>query len=103
MSGYRRVAALAELWTGDMSGYVVDGTKVVLVRLEDGVRAYEDRCAHLGFPLSRGRLEDGVLTCTAHHFTYDARTGCGINPKSACLKEFAVSIAGGDVLVEIDR
>jgi toluene monooxygenase system ferredoxin subunit len=76
---------LDELWIGEMKAVSAGGRRVLLLRLEEGVFAYEDRCAHLGVPLSEGTLEGSVLTCRAHHYCYDARTGAGINPKNVCL------------------
>ena len=95
-----RVASLADLWSGEMLACEAGGTKVVLIRLGDAVHAYEDRCAHLAFPLSQSLLKDGVLTCAAHHWQYDARTGCGINPASARLKRVRVAVEDGAVYVE---
>ena len=99
---FRRVLAEEDLWEGDMSGVAVAGTRVLVVRLAEGVRAYEDRCAHLGVALSEGRLADGVITCRAHEYQYDACTGRGINPASACLRRFPVAIRDGAVWVEVD-
>ena len=70
-----RVAALADLWIGDLVAARVAGTRLLVVRLGDDVHAYLDRCAHLGVALSEGTLEGGVLTCAAHHWQYDAATG----------------------------
>lgn len=97
-----RVAALAELWSGDLVPARIAGPRVVVVRLGDDVHAYEDRCAHLGVALSEGTLESGVLTCSAHHWQYDAATGRGINPASACLVRFPVTIEHGVVYVEVE-
>ncbi len=99
---FRRVAALADLWNGEMTQSVVDGRSVLLVKIEDAIHAYEDRCAHLGVALSQGRLEGHVLTCKAHHWQYDVRSGSGINPASACLKRVAVKVERGDILVDVD-
>jgi nitrite reductase/ring-hydroxylating ferredoxin subunit len=46
-----RAIAESELWIGELCGLVLDGRRVLLLRLNDGVRAYEDRCAHLGVRL----------------------------------------------------
>lgn len=97
----QRVAKLHELWPGEMLACQAGQRRLVLVRLADSVHAYEDRCSHLGFPLSRGELKGNVLTCPAHLWQYDARTGCGINPASARLKTVPVTLQGGDVLVEV--
>jgi len=98
-----RVVALADLWSGDLVAARIAGTRVLVVRLGDDVHAYEDRCAHLGVALSEGTLDGRVLTCSAHHWQYDLATGCGINPASARLVRFPVTIDGGVVYVELDR
>jgi toluene monooxygenase system ferredoxin subunit len=98
-----RAAELADLWDGEMISRVVGGRKVLLVRLGDEIRAFEDRCAHLGVALSEGTLERGVITCSAHHYQYDARTGQGVNPRAVCLSRYPVRVEAGTILVEVDR
>lgn len=97
-----RIAPLAELWIGDLVAARVAGTRVLVVRLGDEVHAYEDRCAHLGVALSEGTLDGTVLTCSAHHWQYDVATGRGINPATACLVRFPVTIEHGVVYVELE-
>jgi len=96
-----RVMALAELWSGEMVATVVDGKKLVVLRVDDQVFAYEDRCAHQGVALSEGRLTGTTLTCSAHQYEYDVCTGRGINPKNLCLRGYAVRLENGDVLVDV--
>lgn len=98
-----RVASLADLWDGDMMPCEAQGQRILLVRLAGTVRAYEDRCAHLAVRLSEGTLDGHVLTCSAHHYQYDARTGQGINPRSICLTTFPVRIEGDEILVDSSR
>jgi toluene monooxygenase system ferredoxin subunit len=98
-----RVAALADLWDGEMRGYRVGRTCVLLVRIGEDVRAYADRCPHLGVPLSEGTLEDGVITCRAHGFQFRAETGAGVNPRSARLQPCPVVLEGGEITVEVDE
>jgi toluene monooxygenase system ferredoxin subunit len=83
-------------------GVQADGARLVMVRLGDDVHAYADRCAHLGFALSEGLLEGKILTCAAHHWQYDASTGCGVNPPTARLVRYPVRIEQGQIYVEID-
>ena len=98
---YQRVLPEAELWTGEMRGLVVGGRRVLLVRTEHELCAYEDRCAHLGVPLSTGTLENGVITCAVHHYQYDARTGCGINPKNVALRPLPLCVLEGQIAVDV--
>ena len=93
----RELARMDELSEGALRVVHVEGRRIVLVRLGEQVAAYEDRCVHLGVPLSAGRLDGRVLTCGAHHWQYDVTTGRGINPRSAQLERVAVEVADGVV------
>jgi nitrite reductase/ring-hydroxylating ferredoxin subunit len=96
-----KIAAASDLWDDEMKGYVAEGVPVLLVRLDGTVRAYADRCAHLGVPLSEGELVDGTVICAAHRYEYDGRTGAGVNPRSVCLRGFPCSERDGAVFVEL--
>ena len=98
---YTKVLPRDELWLGEMRSCNIAGRRVLLVGLPSGVCAYEDRCAHLGIPLSEGTFRDGVITCGAHGFQYDALTGAGINPKNTHLAPFPVRIEDGHICVEL--
>jgi nitrite reductase/ring-hydroxylating ferredoxin subunit len=47
----------------------------------DGERAWavEDRCPHMGFPLHRGTVSDGLLTCHWHNARFDLASGCTLD------------------------
>jgi nitrite reductase/ring-hydroxylating ferredoxin subunit len=38
--------------------------------------ALDNRCPHMGFPLDRGSVEDGILTCHWHHARFELASGC---------------------------
>ncbi len=97
-----RALALDELWIGEMVPLVLDGTPVALLRLESGVFAYHDRCAHQGFRFSSGTLVNGCITCPVHGWQYDAATGCGRNPVGVSLRALPVAIVDGAIWVELD-
>jgi toluene monooxygenase system ferredoxin subunit len=96
-----RVAAEAELWEGDVVVHDVAGAPVLLVKLDGTIYAYEDRCAHLGVPMSEGRLDGAVLTCPAHHYEYDVRTGVGVRPVTVCLAAYPLRIEDGAIWVDV--
>jgi toluene monooxygenase system ferredoxin subunit len=98
---FKSVMTLDQLWDNDMHPCVVDGRNILLIRARDRVYAYEDRCAHLGLPLSDGYLHDCKLTCAGHHFEFDVCTGRGINPKNKHLVPFPVRIENGEVFVDV--
>jgi nitrite reductase/ring-hydroxylating ferredoxin subunit/uncharacterized membrane protein len=56
----------AELEEGAPVCREVDGTAVLLVRLDGAVRALADRCSHRGGPLHEGELDGLCITCPWH-------------------------------------
>src|SRR6266436_8242039 len=53
----------------------VNGHTLALFADGDDVRAVDNRCPHMGFPLHRGTLHDGILTCHWHHARFDVASG----------------------------
>ncbi|MEJ2866003.1 Rieske (2Fe-2S) protein [Actinomycetospora flava] len=74
------VLPLAELGDGTMRSVMVGATRVLLVHVDGEVRAYDNRCPHRAWPLERGSLAGGVLTCANHRYTFDVATGRGLDP-----------------------
>lgn len=97
------VLAESELWVGEHRRVVIAGRRVLLLRTDAGIFAYEDRCPHLGLPLSKGTLEGRTLTCFAHDFQFDAETGAGINPRCLSLWAYPVECRAGMIWVDLSR
>jgi len=91
----------AELWVGEMRSVDLRGEPLLVVRGEQGVCVFRDRCPHQGYPLSAGVLQDGVITCRLHRHTFDASSGAGINPLRPCLTLVPSRIEHGQVLIEL--
>jgi toluene monooxygenase system ferredoxin subunit len=98
---FQKVASLDDLWSGEMTAVSVEGQYILLVNIDDMVHAYADACPHMRTRLSQGSLQGRILTCATHQWQFDALTGSGINPVTACLEEFSVRIENGDILVEL--
>jgi len=97
-----RLAGVTDLRIGGMKACAADGVSVLLLRLPEGVRAYENRCAQTGTLPSEGKLTGRVLTCGDRDpCQFDAWTGAALNPGDASLKRYEVRIAGGDIFVAL--
>jgi nitrite reductase/ring-hydroxylating ferredoxin subunit len=94
-----RVATLEELKAAGMM--VVRGARCpLLVVYADGkVFALDNRCPHLGFPLHRGSVEDGILTCHWHHARFDLASGCTFDLWADDIPTAAVEVRDGAVWV----
>ena len=74
----------------------------ILVALVDGeVVAYEDACGHRGNSLVEGVVRDCIVTCPAHLWRYDLRTGERHDSPGSRLMSFPVEIIGDDILVDV--
>jgi len=71
-----RVGTLEELQQrGVMVATAAD--RPVAVYLHEGrIAAVDNRCPHLGFPLHKGSVKDGILTCHWHEARFDLCSGC---------------------------
>lgn len=77
------------------------GTSVLVVRLGERVRAYEDACPHADVALSGGWLRGCILTCARHHWKFDLASGKGVDGTRIGLTSFAVEVRGDHVLVDV--
>ena len=74
----------------------------ILVIYDRGrVFALDNRCPHMGFPLERGSVEDGILTCHWHHARFDLESGCTFDLWADDVPICPVEVRNGDVWVEI--
>jgi nitrite reductase/ring-hydroxylating ferredoxin subunit len=70
----------------------------ILVIYDRGrVFALDNRCPHMGFPLERGSLEDGILTCHWHHARFDLESGCTFDLWADDVPICPIEIRNGDV------
>lgn len=86
----------------ESEGYAIftDGDRPVVLFFHDGrVFALDNRCPHMGFPLSRGTLQDGVLTCHWHHARFDLASGCTFDLFADDAATYEAQVVGPDVYV----
>jgi nitrite reductase/ring-hydroxylating ferredoxin subunit len=76
------------------------GATPVCVFWHDG-RAYaiDDRCPHMGFPLHRGTVESGLVTCHWHHARFDLASGGTLDPFADDVRAYPVEIVAERVVV----
>ncbi len=76
------------------------GSHGVCVLWHDGrAFAVDDRCPHLGFPLHRGTVEQGLLTCHWHHARFDLCSGGTLDPFADDVRTYPVEVRGDRVVV----
>jgi nitrite reductase/ring-hydroxylating ferredoxin subunit len=77
------------------------GHRPILVIYDRGrVFAFDNRCPHMGFPLERGSVEDGILTCHWHHARFDLESGCTFDLWADDVPVCPVEVRNGSVWVK---
>lgn len=79
----------------------VEGHTLVLFDYGGTVYAVDNRCPHMGFPLDRGTVRDGILTCHWHHARFDLASGGTFDLWADDVRAFPVEIRQGDVWVDL--
>lgn len=78
----------------------IEGRSVLLSLKHGESFALDNRCPHMGFPLHRGTLRDGILTCHWHHAKFDLASGCTFDPFADDVATFYSEIRDGAVWVD---
>ena len=102
-SGWLAAGHVSEIPHAGIRVTELGGHKLLLSRHGVVVTCFENACAHLGFPIHDGEVEDGIVTCPHHGFRYDLRTGECLTAPEVQLLPHAVRVTGGQVEVRLTR
>ena len=98
-----RVAAFSELPPAP-SFHPVDaaGTKLLIVRLAEGLHVVDALCPHAQAPLAEGALCGKRLVCPWHHSVFDVTDGALLDPPALDgLRAYAVRVEGDGIFVTL--
>ena len=91
-TNYVYAVPLADLQAAQMLTIQRGGHTIVLCMNEGTVYAVDNRCPHLGFPLDKGTVKDGILVCHWHHARFDLATGGTFDQWADDVRSFPVEI-----------
>jgi len=94
------VGPLADIEGGAPRVVSAGGRTIVVFAVDGEVYALDNRCPHMGFPLSQGTIRDGILTCHWHHARFDLAGGSTFDPFADDVTSFDVEVRDGDVWVD---
>jgi Fe-S cluster biogenesis protein NfuA/nitrite reductase/ring-hydroxylating ferredoxin subunit len=100
---WRAAGRLDEIPEGGVRPLVLGGEKLMLHRNGAVVSCLQNACAHLGFPLDDGDIEDGIITCPFHGFRYDLASGECLTAPAVQLQPHAVRVIGDRVEVRLSK
>ncbi len=94
------VAELADVRESGRELVSADGRAIALFAHEGEVRAVDNACPHMGFPLVEGTVDEGVLTCHWHHARFELTCGDTFDPWADDVLTYPVDVRDGTVYVD---
>jgi nitrite reductase/ring-hydroxylating ferredoxin subunit len=97
-----RVGTIAELQQRGCTVVSARNHGIAVFAHDGRFYAVDNRCPHMGFPLSRGTVRDGLLTCHWHHARFDLQGGGTLDPFADNVRSFPVEVDADTVYVVVD-
>ncbi len=66
---------VSEINKGQMKHTEINGKEIVIANLDGKFYAFSDRCGHMNARLSRGNLNQTIVTCPFHAAKFDITNG----------------------------
>ncbi|MBC1224026.1 NifU family protein [Nostoc sp. UCD121] len=100
---WMKVATLDEVPEFSVVAVQLAGTSLILHRQGVTVKCYRNACTHLGSPLEKGKVENGIITCPAHGFQYKLETGKCLTVPDVSLQSYPVKVKEDKVFVKLQK
>ena len=101
MDTYVPVARLEDLQGKGCISAQANGKTLALFLYGERVYALDNRCPHMGFPLDKGSVEEGILSCHWHHARFDLASGGAFDLWADDIESFPVELRDGEIYVDL--
>jgi nitrite reductase/ring-hydroxylating ferredoxin subunit/PAS domain-containing protein len=98
---FKRAATLADLRKTGLLTVRLDGHTIALFEHAGTVYGVDNRCPHMGFPLDKGTVQDGILTCYWHYARFDLATGGTFDQFADDVRSFPVEVRDDEIYVDV--
>lgn len=72
---YVEAGKVSEITVGHMKHVEINGKEIAIVNLDGKFYAFADRCGHMNARLSRGNINQNIVTCPFHAARFDITSG----------------------------
>ena len=101
ISEFIKCAEVADIPEEGVIALNVAGHSIALAKSNDKIFAVDNRCPHMGYPLNRGSVQDGILICHWHHAMFDLASGCTFHPFADDVQAYPIDVREGSVYVNV--
>lgn len=89
---FHKLCPADDIEEGKSKPFTVNGTHLAVFKDNGSFHAVDNRCPHMGYPMSEGTVRDGVLICHWHHWEFDLKTGGCFLTTGDDLKSFPLRV-----------
>ena len=72
---YVEAGKVSEITNGQMKHAEINGKEIVIANLDGKFCAFAERCGHMNARLSRGNINQNIVTCPFHAAKFDITSG----------------------------
>ena len=72
---YVEAGKVSEITVGHMKHVEINGKEIAIANLDGKFYAFADRCGHMNARLSRGNINQNIVTCPFHAAKFDITSG----------------------------
>lgn len=101
ISEFIKCAEVADIPEEGVIAVNVAGHSIALAKSNGKIFAVDNRCPHMGYPLNRGSVQDGILICHWHHAMFDLASGCTFHPFADDVQAYPIDVREGSVYVNV--
>ena len=96
-----KVAELSEVTEGQPKAVQMGaGRSIALFNVDGKIYATDNQCPHMGYPLTRGTVRNGILTCDWHRRSFDLEGGGCFHVECDDLRTFPVEVRGNEIWID---
>ena len=96
-----KVAELSEIPEGQPKAVQMGaGRSIALFNVDGKIYATDNQCPHMGYPLTRGTVRNGILTCDWHRRSFDLEGGGCFHVECDDLRTFPVNVRGSEIWID---
>jgi nitrite reductase/ring-hydroxylating ferredoxin subunit len=100
---FTKVARLSEVVEGKPKAVRVKGHSIALFNVDGRIYATDNQCPHMGYPLTRGAIRSGVLTCDWHGWSFDLEGGGCFVGGCDDLATFPVDVRDDEIWLNVNK
>ena len=99
---WTKLADLSEIPMGEAKAVRIgEGRSIALFNVDGKLYATDNQCPHMGYPLTRGRIRHGILTCDWHERSFDLEGGGCFNVECDDLQTFPAEVRDNEIWVQL--